>query len=45
LETFKYLFAKISYSEANDTPLQLDWEFDETGGGVHKDTSSLQGTR
>jgi len=45
LETFKYLFAKTSCSEADEIPPQLDWEFNETVGGVPTDTSSLQGAR
>jgi len=39
------LFIKTSSSDAVDTPPQLDWEFNETVGGVSSDTSSLQGAR
>jgi len=39
------LFIKTSCSEADEIPPQLDWEFNETVGGVPSDNSSLQGAR
>jgi len=41
LETFTYLFIKTPCSEANDTPPQLDWEFNETEGLVLDSINSI----
>jgi hypothetical protein len=45
VERFKYLFIKTPCSDVNNTPPQLDWEWNETVGGVSSNTSSLQGAR
>jgi hypothetical protein len=44
IERFKYFFVKLSLSDANDAPPQLDRGLNGTVGGATR-ISFLQGTR